>query len=145
MKTAAVIAVAVAALSGLLVAQENKRVPNDSVRVFVRGCTKGRVFTAGPRTEDQPGSDIPRGMHMRMNGPKQMMAEIKSHEGSMIEITGLVKKGQERPDGVGIGHGVGISPGPSPTGGNLASEPNFRQIIIDVEGWHPVLGDCPSR
>jgi len=132
-------------LSVPLVAQEKKRVPNDSARVFVPGCTKGFIFTAGPRREDQPGSDVPPGMHLRMNGPKKLMAEIKAHEGSMIEITGLVKKGQYKPDGVGIGGGVRITPGPSPTGGNVTNTPNYSQIVIDVEGWHPIVGDCPSR
>jgi hypothetical protein len=151
MKTIAVIAVAigiaVARSSGPLVAQENKPVPKDSARVFIPGCTKGLVFIAGPRTEDQPGRfDIPEGMHLRMYGPKKMMAEIKAREGSMIEITGLIKKGQYKPDGVGVGHGIRVSPGPSPTSGGLAGDPNVNQIVIDVEGWRPVAGDCqPPR
>ena len=119
MRTAAVITVAVGVLSGLLVAQENKPVPKDSVRVFVPGCTKGFIFTAGRRTQDEPGNlVIPEGMHLRMNGPKKMMAEIKAHEGSMIQITGLMKKGQNRTDGVAIGGGVRVGPGPS--GGSLS-------------------------
>ena len=146
MKTTLLAVVACAALSGPLIAQEQKPVPKDSVRVSIPGCAKGRVFTAGPRTEDQPGrSDIRDGMHLRMNGPKAMMAEIKDHESSMIEIAGLIKKGQYRQDGVGVGHGVWISPGPSPSGGNLARDPNFSQIMIDVEGWRPIVGRCPSR
>jgi hypothetical protein len=146
MRTTAVITVAVAVLSGPLVAQENKPVPKDSVRVLIPGCTRGLIFTAGPRTQDEPGSvDIPRGMHFRMNGPKKMMAEIKAHEGSMIVITGLMKKGQYKPDGVGIGGGVRITPGPAPTGGSLPGGPGLSQIMIDVEGWRPVVGDCPSR
>lgn len=146
MRTAAVITVAVAVLSGPLAAQENKPVPKDSVRVFIPGCTKGYIFTAGPRTQDEPGSvDIPQGMHLRMNGPKKMLAEIKAHEGSMIEITGLMKKGQYKPDGVGIGGGVRISPGPTPTGGSLMGNPGVSQILIDVEGWRPIVGACPSR
>src|SRR5215470_14366413 len=82
-------------LSGPLVAQDVKPVPKDSVRVTVPGCTKGAVFTAGPKTEDQTGrSDVPEGMHLRMNGDKKMMAEIRAHEGQTIQITGLMKKGQ---------------------------------------------------
>src|SRR3954452_24569973 len=109
-----VFAAVAAALSAPLIAQERKAVPKDSVRVTIPGCTKGRVFTAGPRTEDSPGRfDIPAGMHMRMNGPKDMMAELKAHEGSMVEIVGLMKKGQYGPEGVGIGGGVRISPGPT--------------------------------
>ena len=144
MRTTVVITAAVALLSGPLGAQENKPVPKDSVRVFIPGCTKGFVFTAGRRTQDEPGSvDIPEGTHLRMNGPKSMMAEIKAHQGSMIEITGLMKKGQHKPDGVGIGGGVRITPGPA-TGGGLPGDPSVRQMFIDVEGWRPVVGACPS-
>jgi len=146
MKNTAVIAIAVAVLSGPLVAQEEKPVPKDSVRVSIPGCTKGYVFTAGRRTPDQPGSvDIPEGMHMRMNGPKKMMAAIKAHEGSMVVITGLMKKGQHNPEGVGLGGGVRIGPGPAPTGGSLSAIPVASQILIDVEGWRTAVGDCPSR
>ena len=142
----AIIAVAIAVLSGPLVAQENKPVPKDSARVSIPGCTKGYLFTAGRRTADQPGSvDIPEGMHLRMNGPKALIAEIKAHEGSMIEITGLMKKGQYRPDGVGIGKGVRITPGPESSGGSQPGNPIARQIQIDVEGWRPAVGNCPSR
>ncbi len=142
MKTV-ILAAVVVALGTLALAQE-KPVPKDSVRIFVPGCSKGLVFTAGPKTEDQPGrSDVPPGMHLRMNGPKKMMAEIKAHEGSMIEITGLIKKGQIGPDGIGLGGGVRISPGPS--GGSMASQANYSQVVIDVEGWRQIPGDCPSR
>jgi len=146
MRITAVITVTVAVLSGPLAAQENKPVPKDSVRVFIPGCAKGLIFTAGPRTQDQPGSlVIPEGMHLRMNGPKKMLTEIKAHEGSMIEITGLMKKGQYTPDGVGIGGGVRITPGPAPTGGSLPGNPIVSQILIDIEGWRLVVGACPSR
>ena len=143
MRSAAVIAVAVTILASALVAQETKPVPKNSVRVSVPGCTKGYIFTAGPRTEVQPGSgDIPEGMHLRMNGPKTIMAEIKAHEGSVIVITGLMKKGQYKPDGVGIGGGVRI--GPAPDGG-VAANAVPGQIFIDLEGWRPGVGDCRVR
>jgi hypothetical protein len=146
MKRTAVITLSVAVLTGPLVAQEGKPVPKDSVRVSIPGCTKGYIFTAGRRTPDQAGSvDIPEGMHVRMNGPKKMMAAIKAHEGSMVEITGLVKRGQHNPEGVGIGGGVRIGPGPAPAGGSLSTTPIARQILIDVEGWRTAVGDCPSR
>jgi len=123
-------------------AQESKPVPKDSVRVFIPGCTKGAVFTAGPRTEDQPGrAEIPEGAHLRMNGPKKLMAEIKAHEGQMIEITGLMKKGQEGPGGVRIG-GVQISPGASSSGSGAFLGP--QQPMIDVESWRLAVGTCRS-
>ena len=141
MKPATLVSIAIALLSWSSAAQEIKPVPKDSVRVFVPGCSKGYIFTAGPRTSDQPGSaEITEGMHLRMSGPKKVMTEIKAHEGSMIEITGLMKKGQHRPDGVAIGGGARIGPSPGMTVG-----PTAGQILIDVEGWRPAVGVCPSR
>jgi len=134
---------AIAALVGSPFAQETKPVPKDSERVSVPGCARGYIFTVGSRAANEAGSnfDIPEGMHLRMNGPKKTMAEIKAHEGSMIELTGLMKKGQVRPEGLPLGGGVRISPGP--TGGNLS--PAGNQTFIDVEGWRPLTAGCPSR
>jgi hypothetical protein len=140
--TITIIIAAVAVLSGRLVAQEQKPVPKDSMRVSIPGCTKGYIFTAGRRTVDEPGSvSVPDGTHFRMNGPKKLIAEIKAHEGSMIQITGVTKRGQYEPGGVSIGGGVRIGPG---AGGGLGS-PVANQISIDVEGWRPIEGNCPSR
>src|SRR5262245_12931259 len=119
MKIATLLAVAFS-VSGALVAQETRPVPKDSVRVLIPGCTKGYVFTAGRRSVENPGSvDIPVGMHFRMNGPKKLLAEIKAHEGTMIEVTGVMKKGQIRNDGVNVGGGVRVGPG-------AASDPGSR-------------------
>jgi hypothetical protein len=142
MRTILVLILAVA-LSGRLAAQERKPVPDDSVRVSIPGCTKGYIFTAGRRTVDEPGSaSVPEGMHFRMNGPKKMIAELKAQEGSMIMLTGVMKKGQYKPDGVAVGGGVRIGPG---YGGGPQGSPVAGQIAIDVEGWRPVEGRCPTR
>lgn len=143
MRITIAVTVAMTVLGGTSLAQEQKPVPKNSVRVAVPGCTKGYIFTVGSRRANEAGSDfeIPEGMHLRMNGPKKMMAEIRAHEGSMIEITGLMKKGQHRTDGVAIGGGVRV--GPAPARGGL--DPVGGQTFIDVEGWRPLAGSCPSR
>lgn len=125
-------------------AQETKPVPKDSVRVMVPGCSKNQMFTAGRASEDQPGgSVVPEGTHLRMNGPKKVMAEIKGNEGSRIEITGLIKKGQVAQPGVAIG-GVRIGPGTSgPSAGYGGMSPGAGQLMIDVEGWRHIVGECP--
>jgi len=148
MRNTAALLFALVVSGAALVAQE-KPVPKDSTRVTVPGCTKGAVFTAGPRTEDQVGrSEIPEGMHLRMNAPKKLMAEIKAHEGQMIQITGLMKKGQYNDQGIPVGGGVRVTPGigsggvgigagrPSPTVGSV----NY----IDVESWGLAPGNCPG-
>jgi len=146
MKSIALVPLVLGALTiAPLAAQETKPVPKDSVRVTVPGCSRGYIFTAATHTPDEPGSaEIPEGMHIRMNGPKKLMSEIKAHEGSMIAITGLMRKGQFRPDGIGIGSGVRIVPPSSSPGGGIGS-PVANQVQIDVEGWRPAVGDCPSR
>ena len=142
MRAAAATIVAIALLSTPFVAQELKPVPKDSVRVFIPGCSKGYVFTVGRRTADEPGTiDIAEGVHLRMNGPKKLLSEIKAHEGSMIEIAGVMKKGRYGPEGVALGGGLRIAPGPTP-GDNRSPGPIANQIMIDVEGWRQVPGSC---
>ena len=138
----AAVAAALALLGGTLGAQEQKKVPKDSVRVAIPGCTKGYMFTVGKRTVEEPGSvNVPEGTHFRMNGPKKLINEIKAHEGSMIVLTGITLKGQYLPGGTPLGGGVRVSPGPS--GGGLGS-PVAGQLSIDVEGWRAIDGRCPS-
>ena len=143
MRTATIIAAAIAVTAGALGAQETKPVPKDSMRVLIPGCAKGRIFTAGRRTEEEPGSvDVPEGTHFRMNAPKKVMEEIKAHEGAMIALTGLVKKGQYGPGGVAIGGHVRISPG-SPSSPGAPPSAVGGQNFIDVEGWRQIAGGCP--
>ena len=145
MRVAVAVAIGVTSI-GVLAAQEIKPVPK-FVRVYVTGCTKGRVFTAGPRIEDPPSNlEIREGMHLRMNGPKKLLEEIKAHEGSMmVGITGLMKKGQYAPGGVSIG-GVRIAPAPSSPGPSASiGGAGVEQPSIDVETVRPVAGRCPSR
>jgi hypothetical protein len=144
MKVMATVAAIAAVMSVSLVAQE-KKIPKDSIRVTVPGCTKGMVFTAGPRTEDQPGRlDVPEGIHLRMNGPKQLIGEIRAHEGQMIQITGLMKKGQYNQQGIPIGGGVRIVPGIAGAVGNRPVVGTEGVNYIDVESWQPAPGSCPG-
>lgn len=132
-----------AALWRPVAAQERKPVPKDSIRVSVPGCTKGYIFTARRRTVDEPGSvSVPEGTHIRMNGPKKLIGEIKAHQGALIELTGLMRKGQYLPGGVPLGGGVRVGPG-SP--GGFGSSAVAGQIDIDVEGWRPLDGRCPGQ
>ena len=126
-------------------AQEPKPVPKNSVRVSIPGCARNYLFTVGPRTADEATSnlEIPEGMHIRRNGPKTLLAEIKAHQGSMIAITGVMKKGQYTPGGVGLGGGVRVGPSGGPGSATLPPASMTNQPMIDVEGWRPIAGNCP--
>ena len=143
MKTTPLIALLMATLAGSLMAQEPKPVPKDSMRVSIPGCSKGYAFAVRHRpNEEASASSVPDGTRFRMNGPKKMMADIKTREGTMIEITGLVRRDDLRPSGIRIG-GVRIAPGRSSGSGSVSSSPLGGQIAIDLEGWRSVPGDCP--
>jgi len=126
-------------------AQEPKPVAKNSVRVSIPGCARNYLFTVGPRTADEATSnlEIPEGMHIRMNGPKTLLAEIKAHQGSRIAITGVMKKGQYTPGGVGLGGGVRVGPSGGPGSATLPPASMTNQPMIDVEGWRPIAGNCP--
>jgi hypothetical protein len=114
-------AFAIVAISTVSVgAQEAKKVPKDSMRVTVPGCTKGYVFTAGPKKEDQ----------VARNG-----------------VPGLMKKGQYAGTGINIGGGVHVGPtGPPVAGSGIGIRPGAVDEgvnYIDVESWRPIAGDCP--
>jgi hypothetical protein len=134
--------VAGALACGLTAVAQEKPVPKDSMRVFVPGCADDRIFTVAPRTEDQPGrSDIPAGTRLRMSGPKKLLDEIKARPESLIELTGLIRKGQFGPGGVTLGP-FRVGPAP-PMGSNPMRNPGVEQVVIDVEGWRVIPGECP--
>jgi hypothetical protein len=131
-------------VAALATQAQEKPVPKDSMRIYVPGCSKGLIFTVAPKEADQPGrTDVAAGTHLRMSGPKKTLDEIKAREGALIELTGLIRKGQLDPRGMPIGGRVGISPGPA--AGSVGRSPGLDQVVIDVEGWRPLVGDCPAR
>jgi hypothetical protein len=132
----------VAALS----AQERK-VPKDSTRVSIPGCSKGSAFvvTASPEP-DRTSTEIATGRRFRLTGPKDILAEIKRREGSMIEVTGLVKKSDLKEGGIRLGGGrvrIGGANPQDPISG-AGHAPVSGNAILDVEGWRPLAETCPS-
>jgi len=148
MNTRAAVPFLVLLVATALAAQENpvpkeKPVPKDSIRVTLPGCAKGYAFTTVRRTADAPGlGDFPEGMHLRMNGPKKVMDSLKAHKGSMIEITGIVRKAEGQ-QGISVGRGVRIAPGPGPGASVTASAVGDQQTPIDVENFRAIPGSCP--
>lgn len=88
----------------LVAPQETRPVPKDSMLVEARGCLKGRVFTATAPVEHEGalrGPDIS-GRHFRVNGKKELINQVKQHDGSLVEITGVVRKADLSHEGVGF-------------------------------------------
>jgi hypothetical protein len=133
----------VVGLVGTAAAQQEKPVPKDSIRISIPGCPKGVMFTVTESPEHESRSSVPPGRRFRLSGKKELLKAIKEREGGLIEVTGLIRKGQLDQTGVALGGGVSVSQGP--TGASAGRDASYTQVILDVEGWRPLIGDCPLK
>ena len=134
-------------VTGILCAQE-RPVPSDSARVAIPGCAKGHAFIVTQSPEHEPTQgDIAPGRRFRLSGPKDVLADIKKHEGVLIEVTGLIRKNSLKgPGGIGVAGGrvrIGAGVPQSPTGDPSRALSCYEQPVLDVEGWRRLPGDCP--
>ena len=146
MKTIALAAVLVAVSLSPSSAQE-RPVPKDSTRLSIAGCAHGRVFTVGRDPEHESrGIELEEGMKIRLEGQKQPLADIKAHEGSMVEITGLMKQSEVVQPGVGLGGGkVRITPVMPATRGTATGPTAAPPPVFDVESWRLLNSSCQKR
>ena len=129
-----------------LAAQERK-VPKDSTRVSIPGCSKGSAFvvTTSPEAE-RTSTEIVTGRRFRLAGPKDVLNEIKKREGSIIEVTGIVKNSDLKEGGIRLGGGrvrIGAGNPQDPISGGPGRAPMSGVAILDVEGWRPLGESCP--
>jgi hypothetical protein len=105
---------------GLSVAQvdsQERRVPDDSVELTVIGCLKGQVLTTvTPRDVDVQRGPVVGERRFRLNGKRDVMAEVRRRSRQLVEIVGIVKRSALDDRGVKAG-GVSIAGG-SPVAGS---------------------------
>jgi hypothetical protein len=134
---------------GSLVHAQERKVPSDSERVSIPGCSRNRTFIVAERAEGEPvRSDVAPGRRFRMSGPKKLLGEIKGHEGTMIEITGLARKQDiHGPGGISVLGGRVRIGGAMPRAGSVdpAQDPSYNEAVLDVESWRPLGASCPAR
>lgn len=143
-RTVIVMAAIAASLSPLF-AQE-RPVPKDSARLSISGCARGRVFTVGrdPNHESR-GFQLEEGMKVRLEGDKKVLGDIKAHEGSMVELTGLMKQSDVVQPGIGVAGGrIRITP-VMPAGRTSARDPGPPTPVLDVESYQLLNSSCPKR
>jgi hypothetical protein len=126
-------------VAGIAGQQPEKPVPRDSIRISIPGCAKGTVFTVMESPEHESRSSVAPGRRFRIAGKRDVLKEIENAAGQMVEITSLIRKGQLDP----TGGRVKITPGPMSGSSSVGSNPNYEQVILDVEGWRPLAAHCP--
>jgi hypothetical protein len=140
--------VGVAMASAAVAAQERKP-PADSEELSLAGCAKGRTFIVAEGPEHEPRQVVVApGRRFRIEGPKDVLDDIKRREGRLIEVTGLVRKSDVAgPGGIPIAGGrvrIGGGPARSPMG-DPARDPGYNQAVMDVSSWRLLDGSCPKR
>jgi len=126
--------------------QEPKPVPKGSVEIVTTGCIKGKALSAmGPREEGvRKGPDV-RGRTFRLNGPKDVMKDVKRNDGHLVEVDGLVRSSDlQEPLGARIG-GTRVtfgapresSPVSSPMNG-----PMTNVVIMDLSSIRSLADTC---
>lgn len=135
-------------LAGVVSAQE-RPVPKDSERISIPGCARGRAFVVHEPADYERVTEVRAGTRFRMQGQKALLSEIEAREGSMIEVTGLVRKSLVRgPGGIAIAGGRIRLGGAVPRAplGEPGRDPGYDQVVtIDVESWRPLPDRCPGR
>jgi hypothetical protein len=85
------------------------------------------------------------GLKIRLEGNKKVLDGIKAREGSMVEITGLMKQSDVVQPGVGLAGGrVRITP-VMPNGRGVGRDPGPPTPVIDVEAYRLLNASCPKR
>jgi len=132
-------------LSNLLSAQE-RPVPKDSARLSISGCARGRAFTVGRDPEHESSFKLELGMKLRLEGDKKVLNEIKAREGSMVEITGLMKQSEMVQPGVGLAGGkIRITPVMPSSRGGAPRDPGPSPPVFDVESYRLLNASCADR
>ena len=142
-----VLAIALIAASLSLSSAQERPVPKDSTRLSISGCANGRVFTVGRDPEHESSFVMALGTKVRLEGDKKVLAEIKNHEGSMVEVTGLMKQSDVVQPGVGLAGGkVRITPVmPNNNGRSPGVDPGPQAPILDAESYRLLNASCPKR
>ena len=128
-----------------LAAAQERPVPGDSARVTIAGCAKDRTFLVDvPQGREISATGIQPGRRFRLSGPRNVLDDIRKREGSMVEITGLVRKADlAGPGGITMLGGRVRIGGTTPR--DAARDPMYNQVVIDVEGFQLLPDRCPTR
>jgi hypothetical protein len=142
--------VVVALSAGYRMDAQERPVPKDSARVSIPGCARGRTFIVAERSEPEPvRSQVQPGSRFRLSGQKKLLEEIRKQEGSMVEVTGLVRKSDlAGPGGVPIAGGRIRIGGGAPRDSiytDPARDPRYNEAVLDLESWRPLPERCPAR
>jgi hypothetical protein len=124
------------------------KVPKDSLLATVEGCLKGRVIRAyDVRQPDTTTGITIRNKSFRVEGKKDVIADVKKYDGMHVEIVGLIKKSALIEPGMRFKGGRvvvgGGTNGASGMGG--APDPAANVVIIDAATIRSFGDSCTDK
>ncbi len=133
-------------LAAVVSAQE-RSVPSDSTRLTLTGCARKSAFVVRWPDDHEPvTAEVAEGRRFRLTGRKDVLNEVKKREGSMVELTGLVRKNAVAPpQGISVGRvRIGLGSPQQPMS-DPARTPEMYQPVFDVESYQLLPDPCPSK
>jgi hypothetical protein len=135
--------------AALVGAQEQAKVPKDSSRIAIPGCARDRTFIVADAPDHEPvGTKLEPGRRFRLSGKKDVLDDIRRREGTMMEVTGLVRKSDlDGPSGVKLFGGrvrIGGSQPQAPLS-DVQRSSSYAEVILDVESFRMLTDSCPDR
>ena len=144
-----VLAAAVVVFGAAIAAQEQAKVPKDSARIAIPGCTRDRTFIVADAPNHEPvGTRLEPGRRFRLAGKKDLLDDIRRREGTMVEVTGLVRKADlEGPSGMRLFGGRVRIGGAQPQAplSDVQRNSQYTEVVLDVESFRMLTDPCPSR
>lgn len=136
-----VMALALALMAPQETKQEKPRVPKDSIELTVIGCLTGRVL----KTVESRQPDVESGPYVgertfRLAGKKDVMENVKKHNGHLVEVVGIVRRSDLDEKGMKIG-GATVSAA-SPMAGRPSPASNV--VVMDVESVRLRVSSCTA-
>ena len=113
------------------------------------GCARDRVFIVADAPNHEPvGTRLEPGRRFRLAGKKDVLEAIRLREGTMVEVTGLVRKSD-----LEGGSGVKLFGGRVRIGGAQPQAPlsdvqrnsTYAEVVLDVESYRLLTESCPAR
>ena len=126
------------------------KLPKDSLLATIEGCLKGRVIRAYDvrQPDTTTGIEI-RSKSFRVEGKKDLIADVKKNDGMHVEITGLIKKsaliepGMKFKGGRVVVGGGTATAGASGMGG--APSPAENVVVIDAVTFRSFGDACREK
>ena len=113
----------------------------------IQGALKKLGYSAvsDVRQEDTQSGPIVKSKSFRVAGKKDLMKEVKEHDGHLVDVTGIVKKSSLIEPGIKVGKSVTIGGG-APVAGSGGTTPIPHEYIpvLDAESVRMRASSCGS-